>query len=251
MSPSPFVISSAPLSPEGEASRQRLLHAAVRLFAERGFANTSVRQIAAAAQANVGAIAYYFGDKQGLYRAAFTEPMGQPQDDIVRFEGPELSLAQALRGLYAGFVDPLKQGELVRQCTRLHMREMVEPTGLWTEEIDTGIRPYHLALVGVLCRHLRLDEPDDDVHRLAFSIVSQGVFLCVGLDVVQAVRPALADTPDALDRWADRMVDHALAMVQAEAARRQPPGSAPASEPTSCPASPDSSPASSRTPSTP
>ena len=108
MSPSPFVISSAPLSPEGEASRQRLLHAAVRLFAERGFANTSVRQIAAAAQANVGAIAYYFGDKQGLYRAAFTEPMGQPQDDIVRFEGPELSLAQALRGLYAGFVDPLK-----------------------------------------------------------------------------------------------------------------------------------------------
>ncbi len=223
MSPTPATAPTAPLSPEGEASRQRLLHVAVRLFAERGFANTSVRQIAAAAQANVGAIAYYFGDKQGLYRAAFTEPMGQPQDDIVRFAGPELSLPQALRGLYAGFVEPLKQGELVRQCTRLHMREMVEPTGLWTEEIDTGIRPYQLALVGVLCRHLQLQAPDDDVHRLAFSIVSQGVFLCVGLDVVQAVRPELADTPDALDRWADRMVDHALAMVQAEAARRGRP----------------------------
>jgi TetR/AcrR family transcriptional regulator, regulator of cefoperazone and chloramphenicol sensitivity len=208
---------------DGEASRQKLLHTAVKLFAENGYGSTSIRQIAAAARMNVAAIAYYFGDKEGLYRAAFTEPMGQPQDDIPLFADPAMPLAQALRGLYGGFVEPLKQGELVQLCTRLHMREMVEPTGLWKEEIDNGIRPYQAALVQVLCRHLGLAQADDDIHRLAFAIVSQGVFLCVGRDVIQALRPELSASPQALDTWADRMVDNALAMVNAEAQRRQQP----------------------------
>lgn len=206
---------------DGEASRQRLLRAGLRLFAEKGFARTSIREIAAAAQANVGAISYYFGDKQGLYRAAFTEPVGSAKDDIPLFSDPAMSLRQALAGLFTGFVAPLKQCEDVRLCTRLHMREMVEPTGLWTEEINTGIRPYQQALVDLLCRHLALPAEDDAVHRLAFSIVAQGVFLCVGRDVIEAVRPRLLDSPQAIDAWADQMVECAVAMVSLERERRR------------------------------
>ena len=102
--------------------RQCLLHAALRCFAEHGYAKASTRMIAEAAQANIASIKYYFGDKAGIYRAAFTEPMGQPQDDIKLFDSPELSLEQALQGLYSGFIEPLKMGELVQLCTKLHMR---------------------------------------------------------------------------------------------------------------------------------
>lgn len=209
-----------PTRSDGEASRQRLLLAALRLFAEKGFANTSTREIAAAAQANVAAISYYFGDKSGLYRAAVTEPMGSVRDDIRLFDDPSMGLREALSGLYQGFFMPLQQGEDVRLCTRLHMREMTEPTGLWAEEIDNGIRPYQAALVQVLSRHLSLSEVDDDLHRLSFAIVSQGVFLYFGRDVIQAIRPQLLDTGPAMDTWADRMVDNALAMVEAERQRR-------------------------------
>lgn len=208
---------------DGEASRCRLLQAALRLFAECGFSKASTRQIAAAANVNIGAISYYFGDKEGLYKAAFTEPMGSAKDDIPLFADPAMSLRQALHGLYQGFATPLKQDEQVQLCTRLHMREMVEPTGVWTEEIDNGIRPYQEALVQVLCRHLRLPEPDDDLHRLAFALVSQGVFLYMGRDVIQALSPQLLSTPEAIDAWASRMVDNALAMVEVERARRQSP----------------------------
>jgi AcrR family transcriptional regulator len=197
--------------------------AALRLFAEHGFAKTSIREIAAAAQTNVAAIAYYFGDKQGLYRAAFTEPMGSSRDDIALFADPAMSLCDALAGLYGGFFQPLKEGEDVQLCTRLHMREMIEPTGLWAEEIDTGIRPYQEALVGVLCRHLGLIRPDDDLHRLAFAIVSQGVFLFIGRDVIQAIRPQLVESTPAIDVWTARMVENAMAMVGAERVRRQRP----------------------------
>ena len=216
-------LSHTPVRSDGEASRQRLLLAALRLFAEQGFAKTSIREIANAAQTNVGAISYYFGDKQGLYRAAFTEPMGSAKDDIPLFSDPAMSLREALAGLFSGFVAPLKQCEDVQLCTRLHMREMVEPTGLWAQEIDTGIRPYQQALVDLLRRHLALPAEDDALHRLAFSIVGQGVFLCVGRDVIEAVRPALLRSPEAIDDWAAQMVECALALVSLEKARRQTP----------------------------
>lgn len=47
----------------------RLIAAATRLFATRGFDGTSVRDVTADADANLGAITYHFGSKQGLYDA--------------------------------------------------------------------------------------------------------------------------------------------------------------------------------------
>jgi TetR/AcrR family transcriptional regulator, regulator of cefoperazone and chloramphenicol sensitivity len=218
----PLTKAPEPASPS--ESRQRLLQAALRCFAEHGFEKTSTRMIADAAQANVAAIRYYFGDKAGIYRAAFMEPMGQPQDDIALFDDPKFTLEQALQGLYSGFIEPLKQGELVQLCTKLHMREMVEPTGLWQQEIDHGITPYHKALVKVLCRHLGITKEDDDVHRLALCIVAQAVFLYMGREVLQAVRPRLVSSPAALDVMGQRLTQYALALVQAEQQRRQTEG---------------------------
>lgn len=206
---------------DGIESRARLLQAALRLFAQKGFAKTSTRELALAAQTNIAAISYYFGDKAGLYRAVLTDPTGGPDVDPAAFEQPGLSLQQALQGLLAGFTEPLKQGDLAQHCMRLHFREMLEPTGLWDQKIDTTIRPAHEALLRVLCRHLGLPRADDDLQRLAFSIVGLGVHLFVGHDVMLAIAPDLAGTPKAVDRYTDRLVDYALAMVHSEAQRRQ------------------------------
>lgn len=205
---------------DGVEARARLLHAALRLFAEKGFANTSTRELAAAAGVNIAAISYYFGDKAGLYRAAYTEPMGSCNDLIVCNVG-EVSLEQALRLMLTQIVEPMKLGDLVQLCTRLHFREMLEPTGLWAEEIDNGIRPAQVALVLVLCKHLGLTDPDDDVHRLAFSIVGLAIHLFVGRDIVQALQPQLLANPEAIDAYTERLLSYALGMVAGEKARRQ------------------------------
>jgi TetR/AcrR family transcriptional regulator, regulator of cefoperazone and chloramphenicol sensitivity len=205
---------------DGEASRARLLHCGLRLFAQQGYAKTSTRELAEAAGVNVASISYYFGDKAGLYRAVFFEPLGSPQDDIARYNGPELSLAQALGGLYAGFLEPLKQGDTARLCMKLHFREMLEPTGLWHEEIAHGIKPMHDALLAVLCRHFGLPRADDELQRLAVCIAGLGVHMHVGHDVIQQLAPQLNDGADALDRWSERLVMYALAMVHAEQLRR-------------------------------
>ena len=213
-------IKTEPTRSDGEESRQRLLHAAVQSFAEHGYSRASTRQIAEQAGVNISAISYYFGDKAGLYRAAFTEPMGTPKDDIVLFEGAHLSIDEALRGLYSGFIEPLKQNALVQQCIRLHMREMVEPTGLWQEEVRQDIAPYHAALTKVLARHFGVKKADDDIHRLAIAVVAMGVYMYVGREVALELHPKLVNTPRGLDVMMERLVMYARAMVDAEAARR-------------------------------
>ncbi len=205
---------------DGEESRKRLLQTAVQCFAEYGYARTSTRTVATQAGVNIAAISYYFGDKAGLYRAAFTEPMGTPKDDIALFSGKDLSLDDALRGLFSGFIEPLKQNALVQQCIRLHMREMVEPTGVWEEEIDQGIKPYQAALAKVLCRHYGVKKADDDIYRLVISVVALGVHLYVGREINLKLQPRLMAGPKALDVMCDRLVMYARAMVEAEGARR-------------------------------
>lgn len=201
--------------------REKILLVALKLFSEQGFERTTVRQICKQAEVNISAISYYFGDKNGLYKAAYVEPMGTPSDDIVLFNQPEMSLEAALFGLFSGFIDPMKQNELIRQCIRLHMREMVEPTGLWSESIDTEIAPYHQALLVVLQRHLGVTKIDDDLHRLATCIVGIGVHLLVGRDVIEKVCPQIASTPEALDVMHRRLVLYAMSMVEAEQQRRK------------------------------
>src|SRR5258706_5675831 len=57
---------------------RRLLTAASEQFARHGFASARVRQIVEAANVNVAAVNYYFGGKEGLYRATLRYLAGRP-----------------------------------------------------------------------------------------------------------------------------------------------------------------------------
>src|ERR671918_1522445 len=51
------------------ATEKRLLEAAGEIFAEVGYRAATVRQICEKAAANIAAVNYHFGDKEGLYMA--------------------------------------------------------------------------------------------------------------------------------------------------------------------------------------
>ena len=197
-------------------ARARLLDAALRLFAEHGFSKTSIRQIAEAASVNTALISYYFGDKKGLYRATFTEPMGSP----IAVDAWPATLDAFIEVLVHSFMQPLLQGAQVELCMRLHFREMLDPTGLWQQELECEIKPAHAALVQLLCKELGLAGPDEDVHRLALAIPALALHYYVGRDVVQAVCPGLSDTAEALAQTTARLVDFARDMVAGERKRR-------------------------------
>lgn len=52
-----------------ENTSDRLIKVAMEMFAEHGYDKTSVRELAKKADANIAAINYHFGGKEGLYQA--------------------------------------------------------------------------------------------------------------------------------------------------------------------------------------
>jgi AcrR family transcriptional regulator len=58
-------------TPPSENTKDLILEEARKQFSEKGFVGTSVRDVCDAVGANVSAIKYHFGGKEGLYRECF------------------------------------------------------------------------------------------------------------------------------------------------------------------------------------
>jgi hypothetical protein len=114
----------------------------------------------------------------------------------------------------------LTDGDTGRWCIKLRMREMLEPTGLWAQELQHGIQPMHNLLAQAMCRHLGVAEVDDDIHRLVIALSALGVHLHVGHDVIGAVAPQLNQGDGHVARWGETLVRFAKALVAHEAERR-------------------------------
>jgi AcrR family transcriptional regulator len=208
----------------GARARERLLAEATRLFAEKGYAGTSTREICLAAQANVAAIHYHFGGKEGLYREVLLAPI---HELLARFEGyddPALPLADALRLVLGAFLLPLAgpdEDPRAAQMQRLHLREMVEPSTDYAEAVSLQVRPHHEALTNLLARHIGLAEPDRDVQQLSFAIVAMAQDCSMSREFMRQLAPGLLHGPGAAERLLDRLVDWGCALVAHEHQRRQ------------------------------
>jgi AcrR family transcriptional regulator len=103
---------------------KRILAAALRLFAERGFAATSVRQIAAAVGVTDAALYSHFAGKQDLFDR-LVETMGPPTPELLGLNGaalqdvaPEVAIPAAVERLIAYWSKPE-----VRMFTAVLLRE--------------------------------------------------------------------------------------------------------------------------------
>jgi AcrR family transcriptional regulator len=94
---------SGPRGPEADL-RSVILDAARPLFAERGYRETTMRAVAGAAGVDVALVAYYFGNKEGLFTESMNIPV-HPQELIAHAfaEGPEAAgprLVEMFLGLF-------------------------------------------------------------------------------------------------------------------------------------------------------
>jgi AcrR family transcriptional regulator len=65
-----------------DGARERILAAALVVFAARGFDGARTREIAERAGANLGLIKYYFDDKERLWKAAVSRAFAELQADF-------------------------------------------------------------------------------------------------------------------------------------------------------------------------
>jgi TetR/AcrR family transcriptional regulator len=93
-----------PGGPARNGARERILAAALEVFAERGFDGAHTREIAVRAGANLGLIKYYFNDKERLWKAAVARAFAELQAGLAETPGNGVDTRQWLERTVRQFV---------------------------------------------------------------------------------------------------------------------------------------------------
>ncbi|MDI6102523.1 TetR family transcriptional regulator [Actinoplanes sp. NEAU-A12] len=130
----------------GEATREEIRVAAARLFRERGFARTSVRDIAALAVTNPALVIRHFGTKELL----FLDTMRFTIDDEPLLDVPlerfgerfiDVVLSQDdIRGVYLALVRGSNEAQIKVRLQAIHERTFVEPVRARLAGPDADVR---------------------------------------------------------------------------------------------------------------
>jgi len=168
-------------NPESAATRERLLDAAERLFAERGYRSASVRDITRESSCNIAAVNYHFGGKSNLYREVFLRRLRAVRK--ARIEGIERALSHAgseatlellLQEFTAAFVSPFVEDVNGRLWMLLIAQELIDPqlppATFQAEMIDPLERAFTAALMEI-CAGLEREDAALCLHSLMGQLV--------------------------------------------------------------------------------
>ena len=177
----------------GAETRARLLQAALDVFGRLGFEAASTREIARQADANLAAIVYHFGGKEGLHRAVAEHVTAEIQQRL----GP--AAARVSEAFAAGALDKPSARRLLQGMAEAHLDTMlgVREAEAWArfivrEQMETSpvletiigfMAPVHaiLRLVGVL---MDRDPDGDEVGFLVFTLLGQAMVFRVAQPIV-------------------------------------------------------------------
>lgn len=89
------------------STKERILDTAEALFAEHGFAGTSLRQVTGHAEVNLAAVNYHFGSKDNLVTEVFRRRMDEmSQARLSQLEAARRDSPSKLKPILRAFVEP-------------------------------------------------------------------------------------------------------------------------------------------------
>lgn len=196
-------------------TRARVLETARRLFGERGFKAVTVREIVSAAQANLAAVNYHFGDKLGLYRELLQEAVDAMREttEAMRAAGRGQPPEEQLRVLVHVFMQRVLGGGN-DSLHRLITREINEPTPALDLLVEQGLRPRIEYLSGVVARIIGCGPSDPRVLRCVASVQSQVVSYFPN-PIAQRLGFRFEPTPANIDAAARHVAAFSIAGVRA------------------------------------
>lgn len=162
-----------------QATHERILDAAERLFAEHGFVGTSLRRITGAAAVNLAAVNYHFGDKESLYAEVLRRrlrPINAARlarlEEAVATAGEappplELVIDILLRPVFEVHRDPARGGPHI---VRIIARTLTEPLPFMSALLREELHAVLGRFAQIVRRHVPHLSPEEFLWRLSFVI---------------------------------------------------------------------------------
>lgn len=184
----------------GEDTRRRILETALDLFAAHGYEGASTRQIADGAGVNLPAIQYYFGNKEGLYRAIIEDIAAETDRHMASLaprvraaldapDTPREELAVLLCEMLETFVVLVTSGTQVESRRLIFARAEIEETPGLDILHENGLRQIFNPCLGLLSRLHGKPATDQEMTVRTLALIGQVVIFCNNHK-----RPVLAGT---------------------------------------------------------
>jgi AcrR family transcriptional regulator len=186
----------AAASARGEATRERLVAEATRLFILRGFHGVSTRELSRIAKVNLAAINYHFGGKQGLYDTVLERVL----DEIRHMAEPIMSqsrrkldaaashedLARVAGGFVRGLVQATTELESPRWTAFLLDREFLEPSGVFGRIYNELLTDIYLFLEELTARATGKSQDDPETKMRSHAVLEVGILYSRGRDTLHS-----------------------------------------------------------------
>lgn len=170
---------------KGEDTSRRILLAAIEVFAEEGYDGASTRSLASRAGVNAPAIQYYFGSKEGLYRAvighianlveARLAPIAARIEAALAGQPSPQELMGLLLDLLDGFVDLVTCRGIPEAAALLIARAEIEDATALDALQQAVMRLAFLPAFATVARLLGLAASDEEVKIRTFTIFGQAM----------------------------------------------------------------------------
>jgi TetR/AcrR family transcriptional regulator, regulator of cefoperazone and chloramphenicol sensitivity len=207
-----------------DATRDKLLEAAGRAFAERGYSAATVRDICKEAGANVAAVNYYFKDKLALYTEVLNlMKRGAHVEQVRAALDQKASPEEILRAVIKARLRGLHGQKRPDWHFRIAAREFAQPTPAMAQVIDKVMRPIHDRVRQVVGKIIGRSPDHEQTRLCTYSIMGQMLLYVLAGPVLMRLWPEMKMTAEQLDRVADHIADFSLAYLrQVRASHGQP-----------------------------
>lgn len=204
-----------------DATRERILDAAVALFAVNGYEGTAVRAIVQRAGTNLNSINYYFGGKLGLYKSALQRELERAAAFTAHLPQPDSKSPVALRlealvlRLLTLFVSTHSH------LPRLAALEVVNPSGAF-EAGGLDVHGAERRELRRIVREVQGDDADDGaIERGVRAVLSQCVYFMFMGDALQRGKSPVFANAQAVRELAADITVFSLAGLRAQAVKQR------------------------------
>lgn len=197
------------------------MRAATLEFAEHGFDKATIRRICREASANLNAVKYHFGDKEGLYRAVLLEAHEHVHAHCSVPVVPEdLSAEERLRAFVVLQLQSFEAQPIEPDAPqhRLLMREMIRPTGLLDDVVRSFAGTLHELVLGIVTEILPAKASPLDRQLMVFSVFGQCIHYRMAKPVMRLIL-----APDELEQFTlETIADHITQVIVSACRSRYP-----------------------------